>query len=186
MTFRRELSGGLVLRLPEASDAEVIFAIVDANRAYLSQWMSWVAASRGPADTLDWINKSRAGFADGGEFGATILLNDKPIGTVGLHHLDMVNVRGEIGYWLAESFQGRGIMTRACRALIDYAIRERQIHRLEIRCAPQNLRSRAVAQRLGFCEEAILKEAQKLGDRWLDNVVYAMLAQNWKARPPNA
>lgn len=184
--FRRDLSDGLSLRLPREDEAEEIFALTEANREYLARWLPWVPNVRCADDTADWIKKSHSGFEADDKFDAVLCLNDRPIGAVGLHHRDAINRRAEVGYWLAERFQGRGFMTRACGGWVDYVIRELKIHRLEIRCAPDNRPSRGVAQRLGFVEEATLAEAQKLGNRWLDSVIYSMLAENWKARPPNA
>jgi ribosomal-protein-serine acetyltransferase len=182
--FQRDLSDGLSLRLPRENEAEQIFALTEANRDYLARWLAWVPNVRCADDTADWIKKSHSGFEADDKFDAVLCLNDRPIGAVGLHHRDAINHRAEVGYWLAERFQGRGLMSRACGAWVDYAIRELKIHRVEIRCAQQNIASRGVAQRLGFIEEATLVEAQKIGDRWLDSVVYRMLAQDWKLPAP--
>jgi len=184
--FRRDLFDGLSLRLPRQEEAAEIFALTQANRAYLARWLSWVPHVRTADDTENWINQSLSGFAAGGEFDAVLCLDEHPIGALGLHHRDAINFRAEIGYWLAEPFQRRGWMTRACGAWVDYAVRELKIHRVEIRCAPDNRPSWAVAQRLGFVEEATLAEAQRLGDRWVDLVVYVMLEQNWKPPGPVA
>jgi hypothetical protein len=52
--------------------------------------------------------------------------------------------------------------------------------RVEIRAAPENARSRAIPERLGFTQEGTLRQVECVGDRYLDNVVYAMLAEDWK------
>jgi ribosomal-protein-serine acetyltransferase len=53
---------------------------------------------------------------------------------------------------------------------------------MEIRCEPENRRSRAIPERLGFREEGTLREVQRIGDRRTDLVVYGMLAPEWNAR----
>ena len=56
----------------------------------------------------------------------------KLIGVIGLHYLDLVNKRTSIGYYLAEDFQKKGIMTRCTKALIQYVYEEYDINRIEI------------------------------------------------------
>jgi ribosomal-protein-serine acetyltransferase len=72
-------------------------------------------------------------------------------------------------------------MTGAVRALVDHALRGWELNRVEIRAAPDNRRSRAIPERLGFRQEGVLRQAERVSDRYLDSVLYAMLAS---ARPP--
>ena len=160
--------------------AEELFALVDRNRAYLRQWMPWVAPSYSIEDARGFLKRSVERFARDGFFQAGIRYQTKLAGVIGFHELDGVNNRISIGYWLSEDMQGKGLMTRACRAMVDYAIRERGLHRVEIRCAPGNERSRAIPRRLGFVEEGLIRQDQHLYDKYDDSVVYGMLASEWK------
>ena len=72
-------------------------------------------------------------------------------------------------------------MTRAVSALVDHAFSSLGLNRVEIRAAPENRRSRAIADRLGFQLEGTLRQAQRIGDQYLDNAVYSMLAEEWPA-----
>jgi len=83
---------------------------------------------------------------------------------------------GVVGYWLAEEHEGRGLVTRAVSALIDHGFSELNLHRVEIRAATNNARSRAVPERLGFTQEGVLREADVVGDEYVDLVVYGLLA----------
>jgi len=74
-------------------------------------------------------------------------------------------------------------VTRACRALIDRGFGELRLHRITIHAAPDNARSRAVPERLGFTQEAVLRGAGKTAMGYVDLVVYSMLDQEWQARP---
>jgi ribosomal-protein-serine acetyltransferase len=88
----------------------------------------------------------------------------------------------EIGYWLAAPFQGRGIMTRACRAMVAYAFDTLRLQKVVIRCALGNTRSCAIPQRLGFKHEGIARQAEWLYDHFVDLNLFGMLASNWYAQ----
>ena len=80
-----------------------------------------------------------------------------------------------LGYWLGEEFQGRGLVTAACRRLVAHSFDVLRLHRVEIRCAVENHRSRAIPERLGFRLEGRFREAEWLYDHWVDHAVYALL-----------
>jgi len=71
-------------------------------------------------------------------------------------------------------------MTEAVRALVEYAFDAWKLNRVEIRAAVGNAKSRAIPERLGFMEEGLLREAERIGVRYEDLVVYAMLAKDWR------
>jgi ribosomal-protein-serine acetyltransferase len=100
---------------------------------------------------------------------------------VGLEPLDWTHRSTSVGYWLGERYQGRGLMTRAVAAVVEHAVSVWQLNRIEIRAAVGNARSRAIPQRLGFRAEGTLREAERVGDRYLDTVVYSLLASEWRA-----
>jgi ribosomal-protein-serine acetyltransferase len=124
----------------------------------------------------------RKQFADNQGFQATIVDDGRIVGGIGFHQLDWENRSTSIGYWIAEAAQRRGIVTRAVAALVDHAFKVWKLNRVEIQAATDNERSRAVPLRLGFTEEGVLRQTERVGDRFVDHVVYAMLAQDW--RPP--
>lgn len=72
-------------------------------------------------------------------------------------------------------------MARAVRALIDHAIHTWQLNRVEVRVAPENARSKSLVERLGFHEEGVLRQAERIGDDYVDNVVCALLVSDWTA-----
>jgi ribosomal-protein-serine acetyltransferase len=98
---------------------------------------------------------------------------------VGLHRIDWANRRTSIGYWIAEAHEGKGLVTRACGGLLEYVFGELGLHHVEIACAPRNIRSCAIAERLGFQREGVLREREWLYDHFVDHVVYGMLASEW-------
>lgn len=164
----------LGLRPLVLADAQELQALVEANREYLSQWLPWAPRQDLP-ECEKFIADAEAQLARSDGFQAAIAPNGPIIGVVGFHSVDWTNRNTTIGYWLAEDQQGQGIMTTALRALVDHAFSEWNLHRIEIHCAPANHRSRAIPERLGFREEATLRETEHVGGRWLDSVVYGLL-----------
>lgn len=72
-------------------------------------------------------------------------------------------------------------MTRAVRAVVEHAVSVCKLNRIEIRAAADNERSRAIAERLGFREEGTLRQAERVGETYLDIVVYSMLGSEWRS-----
>jgi ribosomal-protein-serine acetyltransferase len=176
-----DLSGGVRLRPLTEADADELYELVDANRTYLARWMPWAEAQTW-AGALEFIRMVAEQAATDRGFQVALTVEGSIAGLVGYHALDRDNRRVSIGYWLAEDVQGRGLMTRAVSALIDYAFDVWGLHRVEIRSAVDNARSRALCERLGLVEEGLLREAEAFTDRYHDLVVYSVLAPEWAQR----
>jgi ribosomal-protein-serine acetyltransferase len=178
----RTITEDAELRHLQVHHADEVFGVVSQNREYLREWLPWVAFTTGPEDTASFIVKSLREFAEGSGLVLGIWCQGEFAGTVGCHPFDLANKRVEIGYWLAERWQGKGIVTAACKALVDHLFEELHMHRVEIRAAPDNYKSRAIAIRLGFAEEGVAREAQLRNGCWYDLVMYSMLRDEWMAR----
>jgi ribosomal-protein-serine acetyltransferase len=168
------------LRLYEERHAQEVAELVDQNRAYLRQWLPWLDNSRTVEDSKAFIRHSLQQFANNEGFQAGIWYKGKLVGGIGYHAINWANRKVEIGYWLAEAYQGKGLMTKACRTLVTYAFNELGLNKVEIHCATGNIRSCAIPKRLGFTEEGILRDAGWLYDHFEDLVVYGLLAREWQ------
>jgi ribosomal-protein-serine acetyltransferase len=178
--LRHELPGGYALRLLEESDAEEQFNVVDANRDHLGRWMPWVGGERSPEDVLPFIRATRKQLADNDGLQTAIVdPGGAIVGMVGVHNIDWANRKTSIGYWLAADHQGRGVVTAAVRAYVDHAFGTWELNRVTIEAAVDNARSRAIPERLGFREEGVLREVERVDGRMLDHVVYSVLAADW-------
>jgi len=177
--FAHQLGSGLELRILEREHATELFKLTHANREHLRPWLPWVDNTNAIEDTLNFIQSGLDQYAklDGMQLG--IWQDEQIAGTIGYHKWDMRHGKTEIGYWLGQQFTGRGIMTRAVAALIDYAFDVLELHRVEIRCAPQNIKSCAIPQRLGFTHEGTLRNAQWTPNKVLDSEMYAILRHEW-------
>jgi ribosomal-protein-serine acetyltransferase len=173
---------GLALRPLSLADAKTLFALVEANRERLQRWLPWPDANRSVQDSRAYISRMRALTKAG--VGQTFGLwwKDELVGVAGFNWIDGANCNAAIGYWLAQHAEGHGLMTSAVSALLRYGFRTLKLHRIEIRAGVRNRRSRAIPQRLGFRHEGTLREAERLGDRFVDHAVYGLLAAEWRAR----
>ena len=170
---------GVGLRLLEERDADELYALIDRHREYLSRWLPWAPGQTREA-MLAFVRRIRQEHAEGKGMTTAIVLDGAIAGVVGVHGIDRDHGVTSVGYWLAEDAQGRGAMTAAVRAYVDAALGPWGLHRVELRAAVENARSRSVAERLGFVEEGVLRQAEKVGDRRLDLVLYAVLAPDWR------
>jgi ribosomal-protein-serine acetyltransferase len=178
--FSFRLDDDSELRLLEERHAEALFALTDRNRAYLREWMPWVDGTTSVSDTRGYIRHCLREFAENRGFQAGLWVRGDLAGSIGYVDIDWNDRKAEIGYWLGASFQGRGLMTRACRALVDHAFKELRLNRVEIVCAVDNHKSRAIPERLDFVQEGVLRQAEWLYDHFVDHVVYAALADGWR------
>jgi len=178
--FHKSLPTGVELRQMEERDAPTVLEAIDRDRADLRRWLVWVDRNTSLDDTLTFIRAEAEKHRATGELAAGIWFEQQLAGTIGTHVIDRLNRKVEIGYWLGSPFRGRGIMTEACRTVVEYCFRELDLNRVEIRCAAGNQASRAIPARLGFRHEATLKEAQLLFDTYHDLEIWSMLRKDFR------
>jgi ribosomal-protein-serine acetyltransferase len=180
MAGRLQITDDVYLRLLDEADAQELHELIEANRAHIARWLPW-AASQTLDDTLDFIHRTRSQLSTNDGFQTAIVLGERIVGVIGYHGVDWPNRSTRIGYWLDEGHQGRGTMTAAVRLLVDHALSAWRLNRVEIRAAVENRRSRAIPERLGFRQEGTLRQAELIDGRYLDSVMYSMLAADWRA-----
>jgi ribosomal-protein-alanine N-acetyltransferase len=107
------------------------------------------------------------------------------IGAIGLRLKDERNRTADIGYVLNRSNWGCGYTTEAARAILDAAFRQLKFHRIWAMCDTRNHASYRVMEKLGMRREAHFhRDALEKGE-WRDTYLYAILAEEWLARPGN-
>jgi ribosomal-protein-serine acetyltransferase len=182
--FSHKLGENTELRLLEERHAQELTDLTDRNREYLRAWLPWVDTSRTIEDRKNFIRGALKQFAENNGFTAGIWHEGRLAGVIGYHTIDWENRTTAVGYWLGEEFQGRGLVTAACRALVDHAFEELGLNRVSIACATENKKSCAIPERLGFRREGVVRQAEWLYDHFVDHVVYATLASEWQTRRP--
>ncbi len=168
------IDDGLVrIRLPADSDVD---AIVEATQdPEIVRWTR-VPAGNTHEQAREWLAGARREDAEGGELHmlVTDVADDGLLGAIGVHRL---SPEGEcdIGYWLAASARGRGLMTRAVSLLSRWLFAEQPVERIVIRAEPANAASCAVAERAGFRFEGVLRSYLVIGGTRRDAASYSLL-----------
>jgi ribosomal-protein-serine acetyltransferase len=169
----------LFLRPLQDEDAEELFAMTDQNRSHLLRWLPWVDATRTANDSSLFIRHAIEEQRSLRAIHCAITLRNKIIGVIAFNGIDHFHRTGTVGYWLSRAHTGNGYMTSAVRALVRFGFESLNLNRIEIRVAPENHASRRVCLRLRCRHEGILREAEWLGDRFVDLEVYSLLRAEW-------
>lgn len=164
------------LRLAHAG---IIFETIDRNRNYLRRWLPFVDQTRKPEDTMTFIKQLQQNLRN--DYVYTVWYKGDFAGLAGYKDSDPVNQRTEIGYWLAENMQGKGIMIQTVKKLVDFAFRNLNRNRVQIKVAVGNQKSSAIPEKLGFIFEGIEREGEFHSDRFYDLQLYSMLKKEWTA-----
>lgn len=182
--FEKRIDDEVSLVLLEEHHAAELFAMIDANRAYLRRWLPWLDANTAPGHTAAFIRASLRQLGERDGMACGISVRGRLAGVIGLHRIDWPNRRTSLGYWIAEADEGKGYVTRAAAEVLEYVFEELGLNHVEIACAPGNTRSCAIPERLGFVREGVLRQREWLYDRFVDHVVYGLTAAEWSARVP--
>ncbi len=174
-----QLNNEIKLRPYIESDAEEIFAAVKANYDHLRPFLLWIVPDYSVEMAREFIKQSQKDSAEKKRQGFGIFSNEKLIGSIGFNKFDWKCRKTEIGYWIAKDFSGKGIISKSCKVLINYAFDELKMNRIEIRCATENARSRAIPEKLGFQLEGILRQALWRHTRVYDDAIYGLLKDDW-------
>ncbi|PLT28833.1 GNAT family N-acetyltransferase [Peribacillus deserti] len=179
--FQLYIDKDVSLRIFIDKDAEEFYQLTMDSKNYLREWLGWVDFTQKVEDTAAFIAGTHKGVAETGGHpkSAAIIYRGAIAGTIGFNEINKSHKFGIVGYWLGEGFQGKGIMTKACRAFVDYGFQTMGLNRIEIRAAEGNMKSRAIPERLGFTEEGKIRQAEWLYDHYVDHIVYGMLSDEW-------
>lgn len=180
--FTLKVDNEIELQLFQLHHATELFDLVDRNRMHLRQWLPWVDSMDSPLQYHSIIPMWLKQFADNQGFNLGVRYKGYLVGAIGLHQIDWRNQQTTIGYYLGEGYQGKGIMTRAVQAILNYVFFDINLNRVEIRCGEGNLKSRAIPERLGFTQEGIIRDGENLFGRYHNLVVYSILEKEWDQR----
>ncbi|NRD45160.1 N-acetyltransferase [Corallococcus sp. AB004] len=178
-----------VLRCWSPADAPLALRAIEASLEHLRPWMEW--AKRYPMSVeqqAGQLRRMRGLFDLGQDFAYGVFSRDgsEVLGGTGLHPRVGEGAL-EIGYWISASHTGQGLATEIAGALTRVAFEVEGVRRVEIHCDPRNVRSAAVARRLGFVHEGTLRQRLVAPDGALrDTMIWTLLVEEYAASPAAA
>lgn len=182
------LTERLALRPIDAADGQDLWFAVDGSRATLKRYLPWVHFHGDITASMRFTEACMLDWDQGRAFRFVVRDRERSrmLGVVGLESLIHMHRSCELGYWLTDAASGRGHMTEAAHAALDFAFARVGAHRVRIAAATDNHRSLAVISRLGFRFEGIAREAEWCDGRWLDHAVFALLSTDPRPAGPPA
>ncbi len=176
--FKLIIDEHIELRMIENNDAKRLFELIDTNRDRLKGWFDWPDKVKQESDARDYINYIKKNVGLVGSMHASIWYDGLMIGMISHQNYKPSNASIAIGYWLDQDFEGKGIMTKVVKEMITYAFYI-GLNKVEIFCAVENQKSRRIPEKLGFVQEGIIRDAEKLHGAYIDDVIYGMLKGEW-------
>lgn len=173
------------LRLHDMYKVEDFFDLIMRNKDFIGRFLGWAKYYNDINDAIGYILDTRKKFGEGNFYGTQLYYRGQIAGSIGLIIKNKTAGKAEIGYWLGEEFTGKGIITRAARALLDYAFGTLNLHKVIIRCEQSNNASCAIAERLGFVQEGTLFEEVLDGETYRTMRLFRMMAQDWTIQHEN-
>ncbi|MCG8578489.1 MAG: GNAT family N-acetyltransferase [Bacteroidales bacterium] len=166
----------LTLRPVSAKDAKAVFNY--RSDADTNKYQRWIPQTINDVD--EFLNKVSSKINQAGTWFQFVIIENgtsEIIGDLGIHFID--DNQAELGCTLARNRQGNGFAVEALRSVVDYLFKTLNKHRIIGSVDPQNLKSIAMLERLGFRKEAHFKESILIDGKWVDDLIYAILNKEW-------
>ncbi len=160
-----------MIRLIKNTDAERIWHLVETNRNHLKKWLPWLDRNTSIDDTRNFIADSLKSYAENKSM-VNVIVDGGVCGVCGFNCIDDSIKAGFIGYWIAEEYQGKGLVTQSCQALELLGFERLGLNKIEIHVAEENVRSRHVAERLKYIDTGRILDAEWLYNHYVNHVVY--------------
>ena len=173
----------LALRPFRPDDLEDVYAY--QSRLDVAQYLYWDARDRAQVrEALDRTCRETTFTEEGDWLTFAVVWREAGavVGEVGLKLLSREDRQGETGFIFNPEYQGRGLATEAAEAMLRLGFEDAGLHRIIGRCDARNEASARLMERLGMRREAHFVHNEVVKGGWCDELVYALLEEEWKAR----
>jgi RimJ/RimL family protein N-acetyltransferase len=179
--FTEILTERLLLRDLVEDDAQRIFEY--RSRPEVARFQSWGTESRAEVALFIRGLSTQEPGTPGSWYQIAMALRSSGelVGDCGFQVLKAEPRQAEVGIALAPEYQSRGYATEALRALLDYVFLTLDKHRVFGSVDPRNVRSIRLMGRVGMRKEAHLVQSLWFKGEWVDDMIFAMLAREWRS-----
>ena len=172
----------LILRGIRLSDAEAMFKYRSDPQIY--KFQNWEPQTIKDAEDYIKTNISKIPNVPNTwyQLGLFIKGSDELIGDIGIHFFEFDNLQVEIGYTLSLEYQGKGYATEAVANVVNYLFTTLNKHRIIASIDQKNIKSMALLERVCMRKEAHFKKSIWFKEEWVDDIIYAILKEEWDIR----
>lgn len=172
-----QVTDNILLKSISSKDAPIIFSAIDKNRVYLREWLPFVDATVDESYTQSFVENSLAN--DQKQY--LIYYQNKFGGLIGLNNTDLANNKTEIGYWICEDMQRKGLVIQSVSKLLALAFDRFDLNKVTIKVGVSNYKSRKIPEKLNFIFEGIERDGELLSDnKYTDLAIYSLLRKEYK------
>jgi len=139
----------IILKQLRKKDAQDLFLLSSQNQEELKKWFSW-ASDISLKNTEQFISHSLKKYKKNKRRDFGIFYQSQLVGLISLIHSNLQKKEVELAYWLSKDYTGKGIITKSCKTMIGYCFNKLDFEEIYVEFFPDNKKSHAVAERLGF------------------------------------
>jgi ribosomal-protein-serine acetyltransferase len=172
--------GGVRLRAYRDADADPLRVAIQESVQTVGRWQDWCTATFSTDQATDWIAHCKRAWLLGDHFELVIVSTDTDaiLGGIGVNQVNPEHNIANLGYWVRQSQQDRGIATRAARLATRFGFAMLGLSRIEIVAALENLPSRRIAEKTGARLEGTARKRLRLKGEHLDAAVYGLVFED--------
>jgi ribosomal-protein-serine acetyltransferase len=171
---------GILLRSVELTNSEELYRAINESREHLGRWLPWVEYVQSLQDERNMVEQWVYEMQMRAAIHLCIIFENKIAGVISTHQIDWLNQRTGVGYWIRKEMTGRHLATSATAVLMNYLFKKLKLHRIYIQAATDNDASNKVIRKLGFKLEGVLRENEKVRERYLDHYIYGMTESDFE------
>jgi len=180
MIAYRKVSTNISMELVSPYNAEIIFKLVEENRKYLSEYLTWVEKTKNSEQIYDNIKKALIDFSEKKSVDYVIREGDEIIGRISIWLNNENTNTYEIGYWIIAKKSKKGITTSCVKEIMKVGIEYMNVEKFEIICVAENIGSNKIAKKIGYKLEGTKRNAKRVNNIMHDMNEYGMLKSEYE------